>query len=270
MVRSMKNRWKSKQMAIDTAPEELARLQTSFAAHIRDPESVAAPKGIEDRRMAVYRDLFFNNIRNFLSANFPVLRSLYAENQWEILCRDFYREFRCQTPLFAEIPREFLRYLQDYRQNRKDDPPFMLELAHYEWVELALSLDEAETDDTKIDPEGDLINDIPVLSPLAWPLGYQYPVHRIRMDFQPESAPGVATHLLVWRQRNFTIKFMLLNEISFLLLHKMKEQPDLTGLELLTAVAADIKHPKPSVVLESGKALLNELREKQVVLGTRS
>ena len=259
-------------MAIDTAPEELARLQTSFAAHIRDPESVAAPEGIEDRRMGIYRDLFFNNIRNFLSANFPVLKTLFDEQKWAALCRDFYTEFRCHTPLFPEIPREFLRYLQDHRNtdqaNQPSDPPFMLELAHYEWVELALSLDEAEVGDIKVDPHGDLINGIPVLSPLAWPLSYQYPVHRIRVDYQPQSAPVNPTHLLVWRQQDFSIKFMQLNAISLLLLQKLKEEPARTGLELLTEIAVDINHPKPAVVLEGGKVLLDELREKQVILGT--
>ena len=256
-------------MVGDTAPEALARLQTSFAAHIRDPQGVAAPEGIEDRRMAIYRDLFFNNISNFLSGNFPVLRSLYKKETWATLCREFYKDYRCHTPLFPEIPREFLQYLQDHRQDHESDPPFMLELAHYEWVELALTLDEAEADDIEVNPEGDLLNGIPVLSPLAWPLSYQYPVHQIRADFQPDSAPDKATHLLVWRQRDYKIKFMQLNEISLLLVQKMKEEPPLSGLELLKAIADIINHPKPEVVLEGGQALLNELKEKQVILGTR-
>jgi len=257
-------------MVSDTAPEALVRLQTSFAGHIRDPQSVAAPKGIEDRRMAIYRDLFFNNIRNFLSGNFPVLRSLYQEDAWITLCRDFYSDYRCRTPLFPELPREFLQYLQDHRPDHEGDPPFMLELAHYEWVELALSLDEAEPDDIEVNPDGDLINGIPVLSPLAWPLSYQYPVHQIRVDFQPETPSDKATHLLVWRQHDYKIKFMQLNEISLLLVQKMKEEPASSGLELLTAIAGVINHPKPEAVLEGGRTLLNELREKQVVLGTRS
>lgn len=259
---------KSTAMAIDKAPEELSRLQKGFAAHIRDPESAVAPEGIEDRRMGIYRDLFFNNIRNFLSTNFPVLRTLFDDKGWETLCRDFYSEFRCHTPLFPEIPREFLRYLQDQRKANPDDPPFMLELAHYEWVELALSLDEAEYDETGLDTEGDMMNGIPVLSPLAWPLSYQYPVHRIREDYQPESAPENPSHLLVWRQQDFSIKFMQLNEISMLLLQKMKEEPSRTGLELLTELAADMKHPEPAVVLKGGSDLLDEFRSKQIILGT--
>jgi hypothetical protein len=251
------------------APEALERLQSEFAAHIRDPLNVAAPEGIEDRRMAIYRDLFFNNVCNFLSANFPVLSSLYEKAEWTGICREFYSEFRAQTPLFPEIPREFLRYLQDHRQNHEGDPGFMLELAHYEWVELALSLDETETEDIEANPDGDLLNGIPVLSPLAWPLSYQFPVHQIRADFQPQNAPAEATHLLVWRQADFSVKFMQLNEIALLLVQKMKEEPDQTGLDLLTAIAGFINHPKPDVVLENGHKLMNEWKAKQIILGAR-
>jgi len=256
-------------MVGDRAPEALARLQASFAAHIRDPQGTEAPEGIEDRRMGIYRDLFFNNICTFLSTNFPVLKTLYKDEDWTLLCRDFFRDYRCHTPLFPELPREFLQYLQDHRQDHKDDPPFMLELAHYEWIELALSLDESEPDDIEVDPDGDLFTGIPVLSPLTLPLSYQYPVHKIRSDYQPQTAPDKATHLLVWRQSDYQIKFMQLNEISLMLIQKLKEESQLSGLELLTEIAGAINHPKPSVVLDGGRVLLAELKEKQIILGTR-
>ena len=209
-------------MVSEKAPEALASLQTRFAAHIRNPQAVAAPEDIEDRRMAIYRDLFFNNISGFLSGNFPVLKSLYTDTAWARLCRDFYSEYRCHTPLFPELPREFLQYLQDHRQDHEGDPPFLLELAHYEWVELALSLDEAEIDDIYVNPDGDLLSGTPVLSPLAWPLSYQYPVHQIRVEHQPQTPPNEPTHLLVWRLPDFSIKFMQLSDISLLLVQKMK------------------------------------------------
>lgn len=253
----------------ETAPEKLKKLQSSFAAHIRDPEAVAAPDGIEDRRMAIYRDLFFKNICNFLSVNFPVLRSLYNKQDWLNLCRDFYREYRCHTPMFAEIPREFLRYLQDHREGNETDPPFMLELAHYEWIELALSLDESRPEDINYDPDGDLLSGVPVLSPLAWPLSYRYPVHRIRADFQPQHAPDEATLLLVWRKHDFTINFMQLNKIALLLIQKLKEEPVCSGLQLLNTISDEIQHPNPDVVITGGESLLNEFREKQIVIGVR-
>ena len=56
--------------------------QYAFAAHIRDPEHRPAPDGIEDRRMALYRELFFNNLRNLLATLFPVLRKLHSDEHW--------------------------------------------------------------------------------------------------------------------------------------------------------------------------------------------
>ena len=95
---------------------DFVRRQYEFAAHIRDPERQAAPAGIEDRRMKIYRDLFFNNIESLLAGNFPVLRKLYDDACWKELVRDFYANHLCRTPLFPEIAREFLRYLQENEQ----------------------------------------------------------------------------------------------------------------------------------------------------------
>lgn len=250
-------------------PENLQSLQTAFAAHIRDPENHAAPADVEDRRMDIYRQLFFNNINKFLASNFPVLRQLYDDPAWSQLARDFYTEHRCHTPLFPELPKEFLRYLQDQRKDRPGDPPFLLELAHYEWVELALSMDENELDDTVACPTGDLMQEVPVLSPLAWPLSYRYPVHKIRPGFEPETPPEQATHILVYRDRADKVRFMQLNNVSRLLLNLLQENHGLTGLELLTEIAHRIEHPNPAVVIENGERLLQDLLGKDVILGTR-
>ena len=250
-------------------PDSLATLQEQFAAHIRSPNKAPAPGDVEDRRMDIYRNLFFNNVRNLLSWNFPVLRKLHSNADWAQLIRDFYIEHRARTPLFPELPREFLQYLQEQRQDREGDLPFMLELAHYEWAELALSMDEHELDDVIADPEGDLLSGIPVLSPLAWVLSYRFPVHRISPAFKPMEAPEEATHLLVYRNREDEVKFMQLNVVSTLLLQLLKDDPQRTGHDLLNEIAGVMKHPNPDVVTEGGKKLLQDLHERDVILGTR-
>jgi hypothetical protein len=254
---------------MEKSPERLARLQEKFAAHIRDPDRQAPPSGIENRRMQIYRRLFFNNISSLLAGNFPVLRSLYNEEGWRRLVRDFYADHRCQTPLFPEIAKEFLRYLQDHRGTREGDPPFMLELAHYEWVELALSIDERELGDVQADPEGDLLEGCPVLSPLAWALSYRFPVHRIGENFRPDEAPGEPTHVLVYRDRADEVRFMQLNDVTRLLIGLLGEEPGAAGRALLLRVAEAIGHPRPERVVESGKAVLQDLLGRGVILGTR-
>ena len=253
----------------ENAPEQLKALQTAFASHIRDPERSAAPANVENRRMKIYRELFFNNIQSLLASNFPVLHKIYTDEEWRRLVRDFYSEHRCQTPLFTEVAKEFLRYLQDEREPRAEDPGFLHELAHYEWVELALSLDERELDEVSADSSGNLLHGIPVLSPLAWPLTYRYPVHLISPEYQPADAPAEPTHVLVYRDRGDKVRFMKLNAVSQLLLAFLQEETNLTGMQLLTKIAGVISHPEPDRVVETGARLLEDLKNRNVLLGTR-
>ena len=82
--------------------------QYAFAAHIRDPDHRPAPEGVEDRRMAIYRELFFNNLRNLLATTYPVLRKLHDDERWERFIRQFMQKHRAKTPYFLELPEEFL------------------------------------------------------------------------------------------------------------------------------------------------------------------
>jgi hypothetical protein len=248
----------------------LEKLQQEFTSHIRDPERQPAPAGVEEQRMKIYRDLFFNNIESLLSGNFPVLHKLYDDTSWKTLVREFYAQHRCRTPLFPEIAREFLRYLQDGRESAEKDPPFLLELAHYEWIELALELDERTTDGVAAEPEGDLLDGIPVMTPLAHVLSYRFPVHEIGPDYVPETAPEHATHLLVYRNREDDVKFMLLNDVSRLLVEYLLEDSGKTGRQLLERIADVIAHPDPARVVSTGAALLEDLRERDIILGARS
>ena len=259
-------------MPADDRPEHapgLDELQRAFAAHIRDPGRHAAPEGIEDRRLQIYRELFFNNMRSMLAGNFPVLHALYEPDDWTALVRDFYADYRCHTPLFTEIAREFLRYLQDVREAREADPPFLLELAHYEWIELALELDEREPDAVPAQADGDLLDGAPVLSPLAWPLSYRFPVHRIRPDYRPTEPPAEPTHLLVYRDRQDRVRFMELNAVARLLVAHLQDGPQVSGRALLQSIATAIGHPDPDRVVAAGADLLADLRDRDVILGTR-
>lgn len=219
--------------------------------------------------MAIYRDLYHRNLSSFIEGSFPVLRRLYDDDDWRKLIHDFSDAHLCRTPLFPEIPREFLRYLQDERGEHEDDPPFMLELAHYEWVELALDLDPQHLDTVPADPSGDLLAGTPVLSPLAWPLAYQWPVHEIRPGFQPTSPPEQPTLLLVYRDRQDDVRFTRLNALSAQLLAVLAEHPALTGREAIIRAARQASHPDPASAVSAGARLLADLHQRDVILGTR-
>ena len=219
--------------------------------------------------MAIYRDLFYNNLESLLAGNFPVLRKLLSNASWHALVRDFFIRHRAQTPYFPQIAREFLDYVQHERETEPQDPPFMLELAHYEWVELAVSISEESADPGDADPNGDLMAGIPLVSPLAWNLTYAYQVHRIGPDFQPEAPPEEPTHLVVYRTRGEDVEFMEINAVTQRLLQLLQENPAWTGLETVTRIAEELRHPQPELVVEAGRGLLADLHERNIVLGTR-
>jgi hypothetical protein len=249
-------------------PAFVAR-QYAFAAHIRDPGRNPPPEDVEERRMAIYRDLFHGSLQSLLAGFFPVLRRLLEDDHWHATVRDFLVRHRARTPLFLEIAREFLDYLQHERDADPADPPFLLELAHYEWVELALSISEADPDPSIADPNGDLLAGRPLLSPLAWSLSYRFPVHRIGPEFRPDTPAEQPTHLLVYRNRADDVEFMEVNAVTQRLLQLLQEGPDRSGHDCLAQIAEELRHPDPEVVMRAGAELLRDLRARDVILGTR-
>lgn len=210
--------------AAHKTPEMPAFMQTqyAFAGAVRDPDKLAAPDDVPAKRMAVYRELIYNNIDEFLSNAFPVLRRISSDERWNGLMRDFLVEHRAKTPLFPEMPREFVHYLEAVRTPRDDDFPFMLELAHYEWAELALSISEEQIDESAVD-----------------------------------------------RDRDDRVGFMALNPVTALLLSQLQENSEKCGETILREMAAAMQHPNPETVLKGGEAILQELLERDVILGCR-
>ena len=243
-------------------------LQYEFAAHLRNPAEEPGPEGIEDRRMQIYRDLFYNNVEGFISSGFPVLRSLTSDEKWHRMVRAFFAHYRCESPYFLEISQEFLGYLQSARQPEQDDFPFMVELAHYEWIELAADTDIDEIPVTGYNQSGNLMQGRPVISPLAYVVSYQFPVHRISVDFVPCEPPPIPTFLIVYRDQGDEVRFMEINGVTARLLLVLEENPAYTGYDAVRVVASELSDLDESVVLQGGEQALKQLRGSGILLGT--
>jgi len=214
--------------------------------------------------MAMYRELFFNNIEGFLSGNFPVIRKILNDQQWLALVQNFFAKHLCQSPHFSQIPEEFLDYLQNERDS-SDDFPFMLELAHYEWVEMALSIAKEEV--VSCNPEVDnLLNRNIALSPLAWPLAYQYPVQKLSPVFLPLEAPEQPTFLIVYRNSEDEVNFIEITPITYRLLEIIQEHEKLLVEDCLKQVAKESNHPDPELIIAGGLKILKELAEKTIII----
>jgi hypothetical protein len=247
--------------------------QLAFTSRIRNPAVAPIPSEIPAERMDVYNELFYNGMYEHLSLNFPVLRELLSDEAWNALVRDFFIQHQCTTPLFTEIGLEFIEYLQQERETQAGDLPFMPELAHYEYAELAVSIsnaDETEQAQRQYDPNGDLLDGHPVVAPTAWNLSYQYPVHQIRHDNLPTEPPAEATHLVVYRDRQDKVHFLEINAVTQRLLTLLLENENISGNAALQQIAKELQHPQPDTLVEAGEQLLNDLRQRNVVWGSRA
>ena len=203
------------------------QLQKQFAAHIRNPENTSyAPANeapIESRRLEAYQELFFNNLEGFFSQIFPVCAEILGSERWLQIIREYMVKHNSRTPLFHELGEEFLAFLESEFSPIESDPAFLLELAHYEWVELALSVSTDEGfDSLEVDNQQNHVIDLNLkyqLSPVAWPLAYEWPVHQLSKAFQPTEKPDNVTTLLVYRHLNKSheevIDFMTLTPLLY-------------------------------------------------------
>jgi hypothetical protein len=254
----------------NTVGESFQVGQFAFAAHLRDPAVNPAPADIEDRRVAIYRDLVYNNVESFLTGGFPVLRSLMSDANWHQLVRGFVRDHRCHTPYFLEISQEFLLYLREGKAHIPDELPFILELAHYEWVELALDVSPEVLPGVLPEQEHDSNQGVALLdaclqiSPLAWRLTYSYPVHKISPDYQPLEAPEQPSSLVVYRGPDENVHFFETNAVTVRLL-QLLEDGQLNARQALEQVALELQHPEPETLVTMGESIIQQLLELSII-----
>lgn len=238
--------------------------QLAFIDHLKNPEANQFDHSIEDRRLKVYRELFFNNIKGFLSTGFPVLESLYSETQWQALARQFFAEHECRSPFFVDISKEFVEYLSNTYQLKDIDPPFLTELAHYEWLELAMSVKKQTRDVTYWDGKSD-INSVS-MSELATLVSYQFPVHQIRPDFQPQE-PAEPVYIVVYRDADDAVNFTLVNAVTAHLLSLVQQEPAIQ-LDDLTQHMCDAMPQLPAEQIKQGTLDSVSLLLQQQILVT--
>lgn len=243
------------------------KIQLEFTAHIRDPKNNPVSKEIEDRRMGIYRNLFINSLSGILENTFPVIRSLYInENNWLKLVRSFFKKEYNKTPYFPEIARDFVQFLQQTTPCKKK--PFLAELAHYEWLELYLDKHSAEINKQPIQNLDNHIalNKIPIISSLSEIHRFEYPVHQIQQNHQPRFPMETPIFILLWRNTEYTVKFSQLNVFSALLYENLKTNQSQTGQQIITALAEQINYNDKKQLAQHGSELMVNWYHKDIII----
>jgi hypothetical protein len=190
--------------------EPWQKFQADFGRYLRDPEQEKLPEGVIPRRAKVYEDLLFNNICGFINSCFPICKTILAKDEWENLARAFFRDWRCHSPRFNDIPKAFLDYLSsDVSPELRY--PCLLQLAHYEWVELAVDTFDETGIELNVPFNGIGVN------PTLHNLVYEWPVHKISPDYLPTEP--IPTFILVYRNSKHEVAFTEVNAATSALIN---------------------------------------------------
>ncbi|WP_347986130.1 putative DNA-binding domain-containing protein [Methylomonas sp. AM2-LC] len=241
---------------------EFKREQQQFLAHLRNPNCAALPAGYDAERSNIYRELLNNRFNDSLQRCFPVTHSLLGESAWQHLLKAFIAEHRCQSPLYRQLPDEFIGFLQT-----KPIQPYLFELAHFEWVELVLAIAEADT--VNIETETAALDwqvASPIFAPVFVILHYDYPVHCIDANYQFTHPSTEPIHILGFRDRDENVQFIECQQATCRLLEILHKSGG-TLVSAIAQIAQELEQSDPAVLLSYGIDTLNNLIQQGAILG---
>ena len=240
---------------------DFQQLQRTFSAHMRDPEGHAPPAGLDPGRLELYRAMVYRNIESFLATSFAQVKKRAGGERWHGLVRDFIRSGRTETPIFHELPGAFVLWMGE--ANGADDQQALLQqMAHFAWVRQELDFADDELPPSA--PLKNVMHQRPLWSPLAWPLHYDWPVHRIEagpVERQP-------VHLLAWRDSHDAVQWREVGSATALLAEMLRDAAGAhTGTELMARLGEQLQPADEQSFHRQAQDSLNWLASADLILG---
>ncbi len=97
-------------------------------------------------------------------------------------------------------------------------------------------------------------------------LAYAWPVQRIGPDYRPRQPQP--THLVVYRDAGDRVRFSEVTPVTGRLLDLFASET-LSGRQAILRLAEALQHPDPGQWLGFGAALLADLRQQGILLGSQ-
>jgi uncharacterized protein len=251
--------------------------QRQFTDYLRYPlQNEAMPPDLPPQ-IGIYARLLFNKIEGSLNACFPIFRQLLDQADWHSLIRSFIKDHSCKSPLYREIPDEFIAYLIN-EQPTLSIPDFMKNLAHFEWMELVLEATESDPVKARFSRNDNLMTEIPVVNPVLYQLRYAYPVHKIkpsntswrdwknwrnrlhRIKEEPVCLVGL-------RDKHYTVHFIEVSPATARLIELLQDAI-LTGEQASLQLAIEMHVADRDPFMNYCRNILDNLKQEQIIVGT--
>lgn len=202
-------------------PESTFTYQSKLAAFCRTGELDSIP-GIRQENISHYRRLVYNVVDDMLQSAYPLTNELLTDEEWDNMVTSFFRDHPCQSPQVWNMPKELIVYLDNGLHPLTVKYPFLLELLHFEWIEVDLFMMADKTVPAK--DNGNILIDKLVINPEHCLLTLTFPVHQKRAADINNSDTGhyfVAAH----RNKEGEVLFTSLSPALSRLLEYLEDAP---------------------------------------------
>ena len=247
--------------------------QHQFVDYLRNKKELSKSLPEESR---IYAELYYSTVESCLHMCFPICSELLGEESWQQLMQCFIKEHRCQSPLYREIPNEFISYLLTNKPVMIL-PEFINDLTHYEWMELILETAEENSTPTLFPQKITLLKSVPILNPVLHIVQYRYPVQDITAsdtlwkNWRMRTEPYVQTSTILagFRDSQEQVKFVELNPVTARLIEILKNNTR-NQEHVLLQLSDEIQYSDPKQFLEFGRDMLKQLSEQHIIIGAVS
>ena len=142
---------------------------------------------------------------------------------------------------------------------------FMLELAHYEWVELDVSIAHEDEQEKKLQTTA-LTSSALYLSKTARNLSYQFPVQNISNRFKPKEPSPQPNYFVVYRDEDDDVQFLAMNAMTALLLSIIEASEGATFDNVCQQVLAHAPQFNAEQITQGALVTLNAMVERGVIV----
>lgn len=247
--------------------QSFSDIQRQFTRYLRNPDRAPLPAGTDRLGMRYYAKSYRRKLHYLLETSMPALAATLGREALSSLVDDYVRLPRESLGGKSTLAEAFVQFLGKASAGR-GLPPFIPELAHWSMKATLVPVSQRNIEDNGLDRDGDLLRRVPVFSPVAELLTYEWPVHRIGADFLPATKPARATHLIVYRNRRDHGGWIELNRWAAEIARQVRDNAaGKTGVEIL----ADNHLRHPLLVghspVHEGRVILEALRQRDIIVG---
>ncbi|MEO9258288.1 MAG: DNA-binding domain-containing protein [Crocinitomicaceae bacterium] len=241
--------------------DETYEQQAALASYCRDGHLPQLDATIPDN-LNQYRRLVFNIISDALETTYPISAKKIGTKDWEQLVDDFFSNYPCSSAQIWSMPYELITYLESAEHPIKTKFPWLMELLHFEWLEVEIFCDEDE--EILFQKSTDVLNEKLVINPTLRLEHFTFPVHKA-VELKEQSD----YYLLAYRStENDKVYFEEITGFLALIVHQIVNS-ELDLHDILIESGQKFGITDEQVLFKEGKMFAEKMLQKTVFLGRK-